>query len=1333
MKTIRFKWTAALTAAVLVCQLLLAAAAAAGPYDPGLSPSPDAASGTAVYPARIINDFNSAADVATWSNGENTKSVSYVTSLLNGPNSVYEGAGALEQQPENVKVHAWRTIYRDFAEPLDLSDYRYLAFAANSWGWQPVDYMLRVRLHGADGVKESLARIHPDSWSTVFLDLSQWAGRSGVTKMEIAFMQNFDLEGVAPGAPGYDYWDGRFQIDLIAATNVLDLRFSKDGDAEGFSAASGSVEAGGGKLRWQVAGTGDALTSGAFALPIGERNAVSVTMSNGTPASRLKLQWTTAEDPEWDEEKSKTFEIEPNAGMSVVDMNLSDKASWGGTLRQFRIEPALNEGESGLIEVDEAEFKILPQLPPEYVGSMASPLVDGAGSAGVSGTVGASAAEAHAGGVLKLYELPTYADPQGDDSEWKAIGTLPVQESFAFSFGLGDGERSRLYSKFAVALESGGERLWVDAPRYIVNADALAANRYPFPEAKSKKGLQVQYTDDAEELGISHAALNVAYDQMLYLTNSDPAGTIPYEFEGRTYYFKKNTVESLDRQIKSLSDNDMIVSLILIMYRNLDPSTPNSVLIHPDSEPGGTVYAVNTKTAEGVGYYGAITNFIAERYTRSDEAYGRAVNFIVGNEVGQNKVWNNMGPKLIHEYVEDYARTLRLTDTIVRSNYEHGRVYISLDHFWDENLPSDSLWKYDNKNIVDLLTAHLKAGGDIPWNMAFHPYPENLFDPKFWEDETAEFDFHTKRITFKNLSVLVDYLRQPDMLVDGEMRRIILSEQGFHSLDNSPASQQIQAAAYAYAYYIVKFLDGVDSFILHRHVDHAFEGGLNLGLWSNLPGETATPDKKKAAYGVFRDIDTAKSLEATAFAKEIIGIDSWEEAIPGFDPAKLADRKAPAPVPVSLPKKAIGVIPVSNFEGGTDGWTLADNSSGVALHKQEAYGGEGSLQVGFSALAKMWRGADLKLAEPVDARRTPILNLALKVKGDFAADRPYYAKIKAYSGAKSAEGIVALHEPGEWTYAAVDLKGWSGLSSIDRVKVWMSSPTTDNWSGSFLIDEVSFSRGGATQGGVVNLDVAPRLTADPLQSGSQIEVTVTNYDEKDLTGVIKVSSEALTLTSKELRVNLIKTGQSRTFLLTVGEYVPPAGGGGVELTFDYRNTVIRKTIASVKDNGEQNVPEGEKLLYNFENNLLGWSGAANIETLRTVETFPNGPAKPALGSYALNARSAIAEATAWKSVKTSPSTPLDLSDAKTFFYHINSYGGVPNATYETRLILTGSDGTSRTVTAAMSPDRWNRIEADIADWQGRSSVASIEIGFRAVGNSLAWNPEIQYDYIGYEK
>lgn len=1330
-KQFRTVTAAALMMALIFSLISLPPAAHAGAYDPDLKASEDVRSGINVYPAKIINDFNTPEDVATWRKGENTKSISYVTSIQNGPGSVAEGSGALEQQPNPVKVYEWRTIYRDFGQPLDLSGYRYLAFSENNWGWQPADYMLRIRLHSPEGIKESYAKVKNDAWSHVFIDISSWKGSAAVTKLEISFMHNFDLEKVEPGAPGYDSWGGRFQIDRVVATNVMDMQFNTEGDTEGFTAASGTVKAAGGQLQWQLGEAGDALSSGEFALPLDQRNALSVKLANATPAAALKLSWTTAEDPEYSEEKSQIFEVEPGSPLTTYDFNLSGQPAWKGTLRSIRLEPVLQAGEGGAVQIDGVEFKQMPALPPAYIGSLNSASISANGSIKLDGTVKEEFLTKYPDGQLQLYEMPTYADPAKPDAERTLLDSRPLQASFAFEAPLKDADRSRLYSKFGVAVESGGELQWVDAPQYIVNPELIAPNTYDFPEAKSKKGLQVQFTDDAEDLGISHAALNVAYDQMLYLTNSKPDNTIPYEFQGKTYYFKKSTVLDLDRRVKSLSDNDTIVSLILIMYRNLDPNTPNSILIHPDSEPNGTVYAVNTKTAEGVGYYSAVTNFLAERYTRADEAYGRAVNYIVGNEVGENKTWNNMGPKTIYEYVEDYARTLRLTDTIVRSNYSQGRVYVSLDHFWETNLPSDSLWKYDNKDLVELLSKDLKQQGDIPWHMAFHPYPENLMEPRFWNDKAATDSFETEQITFKNLQVLVDYLRQPAYLYNGEPRRIILSEQGFHSLDNTLESQQIQAAAYAYAYYKVKFLDGIDSFILHRHVDHAQEGGLNLGLWTNLKGEIATPDQKKVSYNVFRDIDTAQSLAATDFAKKIIGIQSWNDVIPNFDAKALADRAVPFSAPVSLPKKAKGGSSVADFENGTGGWTLADNSSSIQQTNSYAYEGNGALQVNFDEIGKIWRGADVKLAEAVDAAKSPALNLALKVN-DAAAQKPYYAKIKVYSGAQSAEGVVALNQPGEWEYVSMDLSGWTGVQSIDRVKVWMNTPTTDRWRGSFLIDSVSFAKPANGQEGQVNLDIAAKLGVDGLQAGSALEVTVTNYDDKDLTGNIQVTSEAVRFSSDKLHVNKIKPGESKTFTLTVEEYTPPAQGS-VNVTFKYRNTEIVKALAAVKDNGEGTVPAGEKLLYNFENSAEGWKGASRVASAGPVQSFPNAPGTPKLGSYVLNVKAEAAAATEWKSVKVTPATPIDMSQASRFFYYIDSYGGVPNATYETRAILTASDGSTRTIAAPSAPDSWSRIEGSIADWEGRGQVASVEIGFRAVGNTMAWQPEFQLDYIGYAK
>ena len=110
-------------------------------------------------------------------------------------------------------------------------------------------------------------------------------------------------------------------------------------------------------------------------------------------------------------------------------------------------------------------------------------------------------------------------------------------------------------------------------------------------------------------------------------------------------------------------------------------------------------------------------------------------------------------------------------------------------------------------------------------------------------------------------------------LHEGKPRRVILSEQGFHS-GEGPSGEREQAAAYAYAYNRVRHIDGIDAFILHRHVDHPGEGGLRLGLKSQRGGG------ERAIYDVFRRADTDGWPEAFQFALPIIGVENWAETLP---------------------------------------------------------------------------------------------------------------------------------------------------------------------------------------------------------------------------------------------------------------------------------------------------------------------------------------------------------------------------------------------------------------------------------------------------------------------
>jgi hypothetical protein len=405
----------------------------------------------------------------------------------------------------------------------------------------------------------------------------------------------------------------------------------------------------------------------------------------------------------------------------------------------------------------------------------------------------------------------------------------------------------------------------------IISTDSR--NEEPFPTPASKKGLQVQMVDDALALGISHAALNVNFAQLLQLSTNN---AIPARFGNSDFYFSRRYLEQMDGQVKRLSDHGIVVSLILLCYQSGDDEL-NKLLLHPKYDPT----APNRLGAFNITreYFSAGVEFLARRYSAPDAPHGRVWNYIVGNEVNSHWFWSNMGRVKMEEFADDYLRAVRICHEAVRRHSANARVYISLEHHWNIRYPGgDEFQAFAARPFIDYFARQARAGGDFDWHVAFHPYPENLFECRVWNDQSAWATADTPRVTFKNLEVLTDYFARPELLFDGKPRRIILSEQGFHSPETEEG-RILQAAAYCYAWRKVAGLHGIDSFILHRHVDHGNEGGLNLGLWTrNKKGShPADPAEKKPIHEVFRLADTPDWEDAFKFALPIIGFKDWDE------------------------------------------------------------------------------------------------------------------------------------------------------------------------------------------------------------------------------------------------------------------------------------------------------------------------------------------------------------------------------------------------------------------------------------------------------------------------
>ncbi|WP_397383235.1 DUF5722 domain-containing protein [Prosthecobacter sp.] len=394
---------------------------------------------------------------------------------------------------------------------------------------------------------------------------------------------------------------------------------------------------------------------------------------------------------------------------------------------------------------------------------------------------------------------------------------------------------------------------------------ACAQNSDPFPTPPNQKGLQVQMVDDALALGIHHAGINVNLTG-LFDPKSKP--------ETGEFIFNQNYLASLDRQIKPLSDKGVLVYLIIIAYPSKNAAI-DAVVLHPGHRKDYkfSVGAVNTTS----GFLNAVMNLLAERWSGAHPDHGRVWGWIIGNEVNSHFLWNNMGLVPLETAASEYEKAFRIMHQAIRRHSLNARTYLSSDHHWSSSMHNVSPQEATpGCDFLDTFARLVRERGDFDWNVAWHPYPEDLGNPRAWADKTVTHDDNTNKVTFKNLEVLPKHLERPDLLFNGKPRRIILSEQGFHTL-LTPEGEKLQAAAYAYAWEKIQTQLNIDAFIYHRHVDHAHEGGLRLGLWRNAPNSVADPHSRKLIYELFQKAGTPAWRAAADALLPVAGLKAWNQ------------------------------------------------------------------------------------------------------------------------------------------------------------------------------------------------------------------------------------------------------------------------------------------------------------------------------------------------------------------------------------------------------------------------------------------------------------------------
>jgi hypothetical protein len=457
------------------------------------------------------------------------------------------------------------------------------------------------------------------------------------------------------------------------------------------------------------------------------------------------------------------------------------------------------------------------------------------------------------GGAAVLAEVPMWADATALDAP-TPISVTPLEAEpsghFAIALPRQDAGPDRLLSAWAVARKV-GERFELISPLHYADSVKARAD-LPAMRPRSIKGLCGCPFDhpDMKDLGVATTTRNIILNGLLH-ADAGP-GRTAYAYAGRTWYADDRALARLDRDLILAAKLDVMVSAIILITPPAKDAKADSwsrLAAHPDADAKSPYVMPNFTTRAGVEAYAAAINLLAERYSRPDGAFGRIHHYILHNEVNSGYYWTNAGDKTALTYLDLYQRSLRLTWLIARQYDSHARPLISLDHYWASNPDKRG---YAGRELLEHLVAFGRREGDFDWGVAFHPYAQDLFNPRTWEDPDAKPNLDTPIISFKNIEQLDAWARLPANCFRGaEPREIQLSEQGLNSRDYSAKAMQDQADGLAYAWKKIAPLKTVTAFQYHRWADHPNEGGLKLGL-RKLANDPADPLGKKPAWEVFK-------------------------------------------------------------------------------------------------------------------------------------------------------------------------------------------------------------------------------------------------------------------------------------------------------------------------------------------------------------------------------------------------------------------------------------------------------------------------------------------------
>ena len=493
----------------------------------------------------------------------------------------------------------------------------------------------------------------------------------------------------------------------------------------------------------------------------------------------------------------------------------------------------------------------------------------------------------------------------GNTASGTLVGEYVLSQDQTFTVDRYTKGFDNLYNKYYV-VDADGKILL--GPVFATEISASVSAK-PALSGASKKGVVGASVDVLKDLEASNVTLTFDVVDMFYpteewdesgvesaveLTPAQRANAIEFTSNGKTFFFRKNVIQSYDAEVKQFYAAGASVTAVI----NTNGAS------------------TNTGNKFGFGYYVALMEFVASRYTTTDSngnfVNGFVATFIIGNEIDRADAFNGEleANATLDQYMEEYARLLRIANLAVKKYHAGVKVAMPLSNAWATAASEAS---YAPKAMIEWLNGTTKREGDFDWGIAPSIFGSDTSVSQLFAydtDDTVEGKGLTSssdtsaKISISNVELLDAYLNQSALKFGDKVRSVYISEYGVSDSDTN--GEAIQAGVLAAAWYKVSQLDSVvcfnyaasdsafgliaangthkPAYVLYKYVDTQYSSTLAAQYLSSVRyyngGELVTPASYMELLNTFGASYSATNFDwSKAAAREIVPpIYDWENS-----------------------------------------------------------------------------------------------------------------------------------------------------------------------------------------------------------------------------------------------------------------------------------------------------------------------------------------------------------------------------------------------------------------------------------------------------------------------